>query len=97
MDLDVVKQAAEHHAKSMASGDMAAAAEDLTEEARAAIGPLVRQLPRPIKEAEVVSTNSASDGFVVQIVYRGDDKSTTIESVWKEVDGRPRIVEAKIP
>lgn len=97
MDLDAVKQAAEHHAKSMASGDMAAAGEDLTDEARAEIGPLVRQLPRPIKDAEVVSTEPGSDGFVVQIVYSGDEKSTTIESTWQEIEGKPRIVKARIP
>lgn len=97
MDLDVVKQAAEHHAKSMASGDMAAAGEDLTREAREEIGPLVRQLPRPIKNAEVLSAETGSEGFVVQIVYKGDDKSTTIESIWKEIEGKPRIVSARIP
>jgi hypothetical protein len=97
MEEEAVRKHAEAHVAANASGDMARAASDLTEEARANIGPVARRLPRPITAGEIVTVKEADAGrFIVEIRYSGPDSSAMVESVWVERDGRPMIAETRI-
>lgn len=97
MEEETVRKHAQAHAAANASGDMARAASDLTEEARANIGPVVRQLPRPITAGEVVNVREVDAGrFIVEIKYSGTDSTAMVESIWVERDGRPMIAETRI-
>jgi hypothetical protein len=92
-----VRKRAEAHAAANVAGDLALAATDLTEEARANIGPVARRLPRPITSAEVTRVErAAEDRFVAEISYSGVDSSAIVESVWTDRDGRPMISETRI-
>ncbi|MDP9234054.1 MAG: hypothetical protein M3P01_05820 [Actinomycetota bacterium] len=97
MEEEAVRKHAEAHAAANASGDMARAASDLTDEAKANIGPVFRQLPRPITAGEVVNVKEGDTGrFIVEIRYSGTDSSAMVESIWVERDGRPMIAETRI-
>ena len=97
MDEAAVRQHAEAHASANASGDLKRAATDLSEEALANIGPVARQLPRPITEGTVTRVETAGEGrYVATILYSGPDASVTVESVWVEQGGRPMIAETRI-
>jgi hypothetical protein len=97
MDEATVRERAEAHAAANVAGDMTRAAGDLTEEARANIGPVARRLPRPITAGEVIKVEQGTtDSFVAAIRYSGDDGSVLVESVWIEQDGRPMISETRI-
>ncbi|MEA2510434.1 MAG: hypothetical protein QOG21_2516 [Actinomycetota bacterium] len=97
MEEGTVREHAEAHAVANVEGDMARAASDLTAEARANIGPVVRRLPRPITSGEVTKVEEADpDRFVVEIEYLGTDGSAVVQSVWIEQDGRPMIAETRI-
>jgi hypothetical protein len=97
MEAETVRHHAQAHAEANASGDMARAAADLTDEARANVGPVMRQLPRPITTGEVTNVREADAGqFIVEIRYSGADSSATVESVWIEQEGKPMIAETRI-
>ena len=97
MEAGTVREHAEAHAAANVSGDMARAAADLTDEARANIGPVARQLPRPITAGEVTKVEQADAGrFVVEIRYSGEDKIVTVGSIWVDQGGRPMIAETSI-
>ena len=44
--------------------------------------------------AKVVSVEFGDDETVAQIHYAGDTSEVTIQSHWRDVDGRPTIVQA---
>jgi nucleoside 2-deoxyribosyltransferase len=97
MEAETVRKHAEAHAAANVSGDMPRAAADLTNEARANVGPVMRQLPRPITSGEVTNLREADAGrIIVEIRYSGADSSTTVESVWIEQEGKPMIAETRI-
>lgn len=96
MDESTVKQHADAHGQAMAGGDLNRAAQDLTDEVRAAIGPVMKALPRPITGAEVGDVTVDGGEYVVIINYAGVDSTTAVESRWADVDGTPMIVSAKV-
>lgn len=95
MDESTVREHAEAHGQAMAGGDLNRAAQDLTDDARAQAGPVMKALPRPITAARVQDVTPDGDEFVVNILYSGSDASATVESRWAEVDGNPMIVGLK--
>lgn len=97
MDEQAVREHAEAHAAANVSGDLARAAADLTDEARANVGPVVRQLPRPITGGAVTRVERKTDDrFLVEVRYSGPEGSVLVESVWIEQDGKPMIAETRI-
>jgi hypothetical protein len=97
MEAETVREHAQAHAAANASGDMARAAADLTDEARTNIGPVARQLPRPITTGEVTKVEETDAGrFIVEIRYSGEDKTVTVGSIWVDQGGRPMIAETSI-
>ena len=96
MNDSTVREHAEAHGRALASGDLAGAASDLSEGARAKAPGVMGLLPRPVTAAEVTSVETAADAFVVRTRYTGDDAAATVEATWAEIDGRPRIVDLEV-
>lgn len=97
MDEEKVREHAEGHAAANVAGDMARAASDLTDEARANIGPVARRLPRPMTSGRVIKVEQRlPDRYIAEIEYSGADSTVMVESVWIEQGGRPMIAETRI-
>ena len=96
MDQTTVKQHAQAHGQAVVDNDLRKAGGDLTEEVRAYVADIMKQLPRPVTAAEVVAVEDADDACTAQIRYSGDDKTVDVRSRWKDVEGRPRIVELEV-
>jgi hypothetical protein len=96
MNDSTVREHAEAHGRALARGDLAGAASDLSEGARAKAPGIMKLLPRPVTAAEVTSVESAADAFVVRTRYTGEDGVATVESTWSEIEGRPRIVDLEV-
>jgi hypothetical protein len=92
MDEATIREHARAHAAALAAGDPNRAAQDLTDEARAAAGPVMKALPRPVETAEVTGVTAEGDEFVAGILYSGGGSETLVVSRWAERDGRPMIV-----
>ncbi|MGH2729660.1 MAG: hypothetical protein ACRDJI_03535 [Actinomycetota bacterium] len=102
MNEDDVRKHAEAHGEAMVAGDIRRAGDDLTDEAKAVVGPVMSALPRPVTAAEVQSVEGGGEEYVVRIRYSGADregegeKEVVVQSRWAEHDGRPMIVRAEI-
>jgi hypothetical protein len=96
MNDSTVREHAEAHGRALARGDLAGAASDLSEGARAKAPGIMKLLPRPLTAAEVTSVESGADAFVVRTRYTGEDGAATVESTWAEIEGRPRIVDLEV-
>jgi hypothetical protein len=96
MNDSTVREHAEAHGRALARGDLAGAASDLSEGARAKAPGIMKLLPRPVTSAEVTSVEPSADAFVVRTRYTGDDGASTVESTWAEIGGRPLIVDLEV-
>lgn len=92
MDEATVREAAETHAQATVERDYEIAGSYLTEDARASAGEVMREMPRPLTSAEVVSVETGGDAFTCLIRYAGDEAAIIVSSRWREVEGEPRIV-----
>ncbi len=96
MDQSAVRQHAQTHGQAVVDNDLNKAGGDLTDDVRAYVADIMKQLPRPVTAAEVVDVAEAGDACTAQIRYSGDDKTVDVQSRWQDVEGRPRIVELKV-
>jgi hypothetical protein len=92
MDEDKIREHAQAHGAALVAGDPNRAAQDLTDEAKAAAGPVMKALPRPVETAEVTSVTAEGDEYVAGILYSGGGSETLVVSRWAERGGRPMIV-----
>ncbi len=93
MDQQAVRERAQAFCEALLSGDMTRAAEALSHELRANLGPLVAILPLPLTEATVESVEVGGSGYVAMLRLVGDSQ-IELQTRWKDRDGRPTIVEA---
>ena len=97
MDQGLVQRHADAHAQAVVDGNMDRALEDLTDAAKAGIGAVAGELPNPVKSAAVTSlTAESADRYIALIRYAGDEKATTVRSIWEPVSGIPLITEATV-
>ncbi len=92
MDESTVRRHAEEHGRAMVAGDLGRAASDLAPEAQAQARDVMRELPRSLTAADVVSVREEGEDSVVRIQYEGEGRKVTLESRWADRDGRPMIV-----
>jgi hypothetical protein len=83
------------HAKSIVAGHFDKALLDFGAELAPKVPSMVPLLPKDLKDAEVVSITPRGSDHVVHIRYDGAEASATVESIWREEGGRPKIVEAR--
>ena len=88
----MVRRHAEEHGQAVVAGDLRRAGSDLDGEALAQAGDVMRQLPSPMRAAEVEAVEGGVGGFTVRTRYSGDETSAVVESQWEEREGRPKIV-----
>ncbi len=94
MDEQAVRDHAQAHCDALVAGDVDGAAVELSEELRSNIGPLLAQLPLPLKEATVESIEQGGTAFICILKLVGESEEVRLQTRWKERDGRPTIVEA---
>jgi hypothetical protein len=94
-----VRDIVEAHGQAVADGNMPRALEDFTEAGahHPNTGPTVAQLPQPVRTATVKLLDQQSDGsYIAHVQYGGDEKSTTVRSVWEQVGDRPYITSVSV-
>jgi hypothetical protein len=94
MDPAIVRVRAEAFCSALLDGDMTRAAEALSHELQANLGPLVAILPLPLTEATVESVEVGGSGYVAMLNLVGESGSIELRTRWKERDSQPTIVEA---
>jgi len=92
MDETTVRDSANVHAQAIVAGDLGRAGSYLSPEAMESAGTVMKQMPRPVTGAEVVSVEPDGDAMVCTIRYSGDESEATVASRWQEKDGEPKIV-----
>lgn len=91
-----VREHAQAHGDAVVAGDLRRAGSDLDGEALAQAGGVMKQLPRTITAAELVSVEVAGDAAIVRTRYSGDEGEGTVECRWEDREGRPKIVDMKV-
>lgn len=96
MNESTVRDHAEAHAKATVAGDLRTAGADLTKEAMAQAGDVMKALPDPLESCEVTSVQAEGDEVVAQIRYEGGGSDATVESRWADVGGTPKITALRV-
>jgi hypothetical protein len=101
VDQEAVRAEAQKHADATVAGDLKTAGSSLTPEAMATAGAVMSKLPRNFSSGEVGKIEAQGDAFSVLISYAGtakdgSDAAATVESIWEERDGAPKIASMKV-
>jgi len=94
MDEQAVRQHAQAHLDALLAGDIGKAAEEMSNELRSNLGPIVAMLPMPLTEATIESVEMTKTGYLTVLRLVGEGGAIRLETRWKDRDGRPTIVEA---
>jgi hypothetical protein len=94
MDEARTKDQIQRHAEAVEAGDFDTVIGDLSKELQAQAEQIAKSLPQPVTSAKVLSVEVGDEETVAQIHYAGDTSEVTVQSHWREVDGRPTIVQA---
>ena len=92
MDESTVRAAAEIHGRATVERDYDTAGAYLTDDVKANVGEVMRQMPRSLTAADVVSVERKGDGYSCRIRYSGDEGAMTVESRWADLEGEAKIV-----
>jgi hypothetical protein len=85
----------EQHADAVVRGDINAIVSDFSEDLRPQVPQLAQALPQPVTAADVLNLEVGDEESVARIRYSGKGGTVTIQSHWREFDGRPLIVHAE--
>ena len=96
MDEATVVQHAEAHGQAVVDGDLTRPGEDFDQAALEGAGPVIKELPSPVESADIEQVNLEGEVATLLIRYSGEGKSTVVESVWEDRDGRPKIVSVRV-
>ena len=94
MDETKTKDQIQRHAEAVERGDMDTVIGDLSKELQVHAATIAQSLPQPVNSAKVLSIDVGDDETVARIHYAGDTSEVTIQLHWRDVDGRPTIVQA---
>ena len=94
MDEQAVRQHAQATCDALMAGDIGKAAEQMSNEVRSNMGPIVAMLPLPLTEASIESVDSTPTGYKAVLHLVGEGDTLQLETRWKDRDGTPTIVEA---
>jgi hypothetical protein len=94
MDEQAVRAHAQAHCDALLAGDIGRAAEEMSKELRANLGPIVAMLPMPMTQATVESVEQGPKSYLAVLRLVGESGTIRLQTRWKERDGRPTIVEA---
>jgi hypothetical protein len=94
MDEQSVREHAQAYCDALQAGDVGRAAQEMSRELQANLGPLVAMLPLPLTEATIESVDMAGTAYLAVLHLVGEEGSIRLQTRWKERDGRPTVVEA---
>jgi hypothetical protein len=94
MDEQTVRDHAQATCDALLAGDIGKASEEMSRELRANLGSIVGMLPLPLTEATVESVEMTPHGYRTVLHLVGEGGTLSLETRWKDRDGRPTIVEA---
>ena len=94
MDEQAVREHAQATCEALLTGDIGKAAEQMSNEVRSNMGPIVSMLPMPMSEASIESVESTPTGYKIVLHLVGEGNELRLETRWKDREGRPTIVEA---
>ena len=94
----MTEQAVREHAQAfcdaLKAGDIGQAADQMSRELHANLGPIVAMLPLPLTEGSITSVETTTTGYRAVLALVGEGDTVQLETRWKERDGRPTMVEA---
>jgi hypothetical protein len=96
VDEEAVREHAEAHGEAVVAGDLRTAGGDLDGDALVQAGDVMKQLPRTLTSAEIISLETTSEAAVVRTRYAGDEGEAVVESRWEERGDRPKIVSLSV-
>jgi hypothetical protein len=94
MTEEAVRDRAQAFCRALISGDIGQAADHVSRELRANLGPVVAMLPLPLTEGTIASVETTGSGYRVVLSLVGEGETVQLETRWKERDGQPTVVEA---
>ena len=89
-----VREHAQAFCDALMAGDIGQAADQMSRELRANLGPVVAILPLPLTKGTISSAEATGAGFRVVLHLVGESETVELETRWKDRDGRPTMVEA---
>lgn len=95
MDDDRTRKQIQDHADAVVRGDMDTVVGDFSEELRPQVPEIAKELPQPVTAAEVLIVDLGDEECVARITYSSGERQVTIETHWRDIDGRPTIVAGK--
>jgi hypothetical protein len=93
MDEPMVREHVQALCDALRAGDVGRAAQEMSRELQANLGPLVAMLPLPLTEARIESVDMVGTGDLAVLHLVGEEGSIRLQTRWKERDGRPTMVE----
>jgi hypothetical protein len=93
MDEPIVREHVQALCDALQAGDVGRAAQQMSRELQASLGPLVAMLPLPLTEAKIESLEMSATAYVAVVTLVGEGRSIRLQTRWKERDGRPTMVE----
>ena len=94
MDEQTVREHVQALCDALQAGDVGRAAQQMSRELQANLGPVVAMLPLPLTDATIESVEMTASAYVALLHLVGEDRSIRLQTRWKERDGRPTLVEA---
>jgi hypothetical protein len=94
MTEQAVREQAQAFCDALIAGDIGQAAEQMSRELHANLGPIVAMLPLPLAEGTIESVETTGSGYRAVLRLVGESETVQLETRWKERDGRQTIVEA---
>jgi hypothetical protein len=89
-----VRERAQALCDALMTGDISQAANHMSRELQANLGPIVALLPLPLSESSIASVAMTRSGFLVVLQLVGEGETVQLETRWKDRDGSPTMVEA---
>jgi hypothetical protein len=95
MTEEAVREHAQAFCDALMAGDIGQAADQMSPQLRANLGPIVAMLPLPLSAATIAAVETTTTGYRAVLVLVGEgDNTVQLETRWKDRDGRPTLVEA---
>jgi hypothetical protein len=93
MDEQDVRDRAEAVCTALVAGDVDGAIGAFSEELRRNLGEVLTLFPLPATDATIESVERGGSGFIVVLRLVGETDEVTLQTRWKERDGRATLIE----
>jgi hypothetical protein len=94
MDEQDVRDRAAAVCAALVAGDVDGAIGAFSEELRRNLGEVLTLFPLPATDATIESVERGGSGFIVVLRLVGETDEVTLQTRWKERDGRATLIEA---